>query len=174
MLTQQSLRELLDYDPKTGVFRWRNDSPKRMGPKRYAGQVATSFNGCNYAQLYIDGEKFIASRLAWLYMTGQWPEHQIDHINQNRMDDRWENLRAADRAQNCANRTLPSNNTSGHRGVHFQQGRWLARITHRKVVYNLGLFANKEDAIKAREEAAIRLHGEFAVLDSLPTPSLLI
>lgn len=170
MLTQQRLRELVDYNPETGVFLWRSNTSKYPAQSlKREGKLATSVNGTGYNQLYLDGEKFYASRLAWLYMTGEWPDHYIDHENQTRADDRWVNLREATPSNNSTNKKLLSSNTSGCRGVWKQNGRWCVRITVRGVVHYLGSFVEFDDAVAAREEAAIRLHGQFAQLDSLST-----
>src|ERR1700719_1662744 len=100
------LRELLSYDPETGVFRWL--VRKRQNVK--AGDVAGSFDGCGYCKISIDRRAYKAHRLAWLYMTGEWPPAEIDHINMNRADNRFANLRLATRHQNMANQRLYANN----------------------------------------------------------------
>lgn len=169
MLTQQRLRELVDYNPETGVFLWRSNTSKYPAQSlKREGKLASTVNGHGYNLLYLDGEKFYASRLAWLYMTGRWPDAYIDHENQARADDRWVNLREATPSDNSQNRKLPSNNTSGCRGVIPQNGGWIVRVTVRGKVHYGGTFRNFDDAVIAREAMAIRLHGEFVQLDSLP------
>lgn len=168
MLTQQRLRELVDYNPETGDFRWRGNTSRYPAVSRKReGKIATVTNGHGHSYLYIDGEKFAAARLAWLYMTGQWPEHQIDHANQRRWDDRWENLRQATVAENCQNRTRQTSNTSGCRGVWKQNGKWLVRVTVRGQTHYLGSYDTFEEAVIVRNDGALRLHGEFAALDAL-------
>lgn len=168
MLTQQRLKELVVYNPETGLFTWKESTPPgKSGPKHFAGQpVKRSFDSFGHVQLFLDGKKHLSARLAWLYMTGEWPSNYMDHANRTPSDDRWENLRQATAAQNSTNRKLPSNNTSGCRGVQWQAGKWYARITANGVVYNLGAFSEYEDAVRAREAAAVRLHAQFVQLDS--------
>ena len=81
-----------------------------------------------YKQIKIDGRMYLAHRLAWFYMTGAWPEHNLDHINRNRADNRWANLRLAPGTLNENNRSTPHNNTSGAMGVNKNaKGLWVAR-----------------------------------------------
>jgi hypothetical protein len=96
-LTAERLRELLDYDPKSGVWVWRI-SRKRMR----IGSVAGSINGDGYRRLMVDGRRYQASRLAWLYVIGSWPIAEIDHKNLDKADDRFCNLRECTRLQNQA------------------------------------------------------------------------
>jgi len=123
-----------------------------------------------YVIIHILGERFRASRLAWLYMTGQWPQHEVDHINGNRADDSWANLREADSSQQKMNTSIRSDNTSGVKGVYWNKriGKWHARIKAYGVCTHLGYFENFDDAMSARKSAALKIHGEFAKLDSLP------
>jgi hypothetical protein len=120
----------------------------------------------------VDNEKFRAARLAWLYMTGEWPKDIVDHINGVRDDDRWENLRAATQGQNCLNTARRSDNTSGVKGVGWNTrlGKWHARVKIGGQQHHCGYLDNLEDAKLARETKAGQLHGAFARFDSL-TPS---
>ena len=100
---------------------------------------------------------------------------EVAHINHNRLDNRRENLRLADHAQNCANRKRPSNNTSGYKGVHMQNGRWAARCMKDGARYFLGYFDDPAEAGRAYDAKAMELHGEFAYLNfpeewTLPAP----
>jgi hypothetical protein len=160
MLTAHELRELLDYNPATGVFRWRVARSNRVK----VGQETGCLNAYGYKVIGIHGRVLQASRLAWLYTTGAWPEHDIDHINGDPADNRWENLRAATRSDNQCNRRKQSNNKSGFKGVHFDQkrGKWRARIAKRGHDVDLGFFERVEDAGRAYQAAAGRVHGDFA------------
>jgi hypothetical protein len=91
----------------------------------------------------------------------------VDHINGNRLDNRRANLRACTTAQNCLNRAIQRNSTSGYKGVtlHKQTGKWQAGITYQGKTTHLGLFPSAEEASEAYKQAAIRLHGEFACFD---------
>ena len=90
LLTQDGLRQLLNYDPDMGAFTWRQG----RGPVR-AGGVAGCLTRKGYRRIQIDGQNYMAHRLAWLYMYGSWPPEQIDHINEIKSDNRLDNLRLA-------------------------------------------------------------------------------
>jgi len=101
-LTQQRLKDLLEYDPETGQFR-RVVATGRHGRWKI-NSVAGNLNcKLGYIQISIDGVLYYAHRLAWLYMNGKWPEHEIDHKDLDRANNRWVNLRAATHLQNMAN-----------------------------------------------------------------------
>lgn len=158
MLTVDRLRELLDYDPETGVFVWRVDKGRSK-----KGKAAGYIDRRGYRKITIDGAVYAAHRLAWFYVHGEWPG-ELDHINLNKVDNRIDNLREATRTQNYANRPALRISASGVKGVswHKKTGKWVAQISasHRK--YHLGLFETKGEAAKAYEEAARRHFGEFA------------
>ena len=127
MLTQERLKHLLDYDPETGVFTRRVRTSNRI----MVGQIAGTVHSKGYLCIDIDGRKYFAHRLAWLYVHGRWPKQQIDHINGNRSDNRLCNLREASHAENQHNRRRKNkNNTSGVPGVFWNTNRrkWEARI----------------------------------------------
>lgn len=165
-LTQARLKELLHYDPLTGTFTWLVS----RGRLAKAGQVAGSLNGDGYWQIKIDGVTYKAHRLAWLYMKGEWPPHEVDHWDTDRGNNRWANLRSATDEENRRNSGLPRNNTSGVRGVtwHKPSGKWVAQIGVGKAAVrktlNLGYFSEIGDAAAARRAAEIRLFGEFSPL----------
>lgn len=117
-----------------------------------------------YIYIRIEGKSYRAHRLAWLYMTGDWPSDQIDHINRTRGDNRWGNLREATQAQNKINANAPANNTSGHTGVAWnaKRGRWHSYISVGGKKITLGRFKCLDEAIASRRNAAIRHYGEFA------------
>ncbi len=147
-------RELLDYCPGTGVFRWR------VPAGRYghipAGTIAGRTSEANgYHHIHVGGALKAAHRLAWLWMTGEWPKEEIDHRNRQRADNRWSNLREATTAQNLQNKNRYRNNTSGCPGVHWRPtvGKWQARIgVHGKRI-SLGHWATAEEAAAAYERA---------------------
>src|SRR3990167_475912 len=124
-LTADRLRELLHYDPLTGIFKWLVQKGRVA-----AGSVAGTSDGNGYVQIRIDGKHYRGQRLAWCYMTGEWPESQVDHEKLNRSDNRWENLREASNAQNTMNQGLRKSNTSGFKGVswHAAAKAWVANI----------------------------------------------
>ena len=154
-MNQERLKSLLDYNPETGKFIWRVS--KRRGVK--AGSEAGNINSNGkYRCIGIDGKKYSAHRLAWLWYYGRWPEDQIDHINHNPDDNRIENLREVSNQENQRNRRLSRNNTSGRVGVHWHkmEEKWRASIKSNGKNIFLGRFKEKEDAIKAREEAEVK------------------
>jgi hypothetical protein len=166
-LSAAFVRSVLSYDPVTGLFHWkhRQDRSKQWNT-RYAGTLAGYISsGYRLIQLEADRGGYRAARLAWLYMTGEWPADQVDHRNLQRNDDRWDNLRAADNSENNANRGAQSNNrSSGIRGVNFDKPtrKWRARTKVRGIQHHLGLFDTPEEAAEAYAEAAQRLRGAFA------------
>jgi len=151
-LTFDRLREVLSYDVGTGVFTWR---VKHAHARAIAG--AKDYYG--YCVIRIDGKLYKAHRLAWLYTHGEWPVKPLDHINQIKDDNRISNLREATQSENMHNIRLRSNNKSGVSGVVWRSDRnkWNARIKVGYKNFNLGLFADMADAIKARKAAEDRL-----------------
>ncbi len=170
MISAAYLRKRIDYDPETGVFIWRAREGNSIGDRRWnpkwAGMQAGSLmraNGKPYMQIIVDKQHYLAHRLAWLHVHGEWPPEFIDHINGDTLDNRIANLRCATAGENSCNQKLRSNNTSGFKGVSVRpDGKWFASIRrHSKTVY-LGLHPTAEAAHQAYVEAAHRLHGEFA------------
>jgi len=160
-LTAERLRELLDYDPSTGVFTWR---VCRRNRNSFEGKAAGVINASGGIIIKINYVLYHAARLAWLHHHGSWPECFVDHINRNRADNRIDNLREATPAQNSQNQKRSRNNSSGFNGVNFVKatGKWRAIITSNRQVHFLGGFPTKEEAISAYREACQRLHGDFA------------
>lgn len=161
-LTWEALVSILSYDSATGEFRWRETRHGRVKVGGLAGSIDVS-EGSGYRRIEIHGRGFNASRLAWLYMTREWPENLLDHRNHNRADDRWDNLRQATRMQNGANRLVRHDSKSGVNGVYQQpSGKWIARCRVGKKRYNLGVFDTVEEASKARQDFNVESLGEFA------------
>lgn len=170
-LTQEYVRSRLDYDPESGVFKWKTigDFKANAGTVR-VGDVAGHVDYRGYVLIGIRRRRVLAHRVAWLWWHGFLPEKPIviDHINRIKSDNRICNLRLADRSQNVQNVGLRSNNTSGHRGVSYsaERGKWVAMIHHKKTAKPLGRFDTKEEAINAYRSAARRLFGEYACFDA--------
>ena len=160
MIDQARLKELLHYDPETGIFTSRVNrgcwTPgKRVGGKRKDG----------YRTIRIDYKDYKEHRLAWLYAYGRWPENDLDHVLGDEADNRIERLREALRVQNNANSKRSKNNRSGFKGVTLAprcNDRWRARIAKGGQQISLGTFGSPEEAHIAYCEAALRLFGEFA------------
>jgi len=141
-ITAERLRELMQYDPKTGQFTWR----VKIGcgqAVRQPGDTAGSINRCHgYAEVGIFGARYRLHILAWLYMTGEWPSELVDHRNMIRSDNRWENLRSATHSQNHGNSRRRSDNKSGLKGVYRRSDNkaWVAQISVRGHKRALGSF----------------------------------
>lgn len=159
--TFEVVSELLSYEPETGLFTWRSTCGKR---KTTTGQVAGTVKASTGYRVMKFGQKpYRASRLAWLLMTGAWPVGMVDHINGERADDRWVNLRLATASQNSANGRLRSHNKSGFKGViATASGRWAASIQCKQRRERLGTFDTPEEAHAAYLQAAKEIFGEFA------------
>lgn len=156
--TIQRLRELLDYQPETGRFFWREDR-RRARTGLLAGSICP-ING--YRRIRIAGRDYRAARLAWLYVNGVWPTHYVGHINGDRTDDRLVNLREATPAENSLN-TADRSGRSLPRGVHkcSRGPRWFSRITHAGSTQYLGTFGAPSAAAEAYDRAATQLFGQF-------------
>ena len=150
-LTAERLRSILNYDPESGIFTWK----VRTANQVKVGDVVGCPDGRGYLLIQAQSRLYRAHRLAWLYVYGEWPKGQIDHINRNKADNRIANLRDVSHKQNNQNRSKPSNNTSGHPGVswHKQKSKWQARIAHNYKQIHLGYFATIEEAVSARKAA---------------------
>lgn len=147
-ISHERLKYLFSYDPETGYF------TRLVKTQNSAARIiAGSPNNKSYINIGIDGKVYSAHRLAFFYMTGEWPKDEIDHVNNIRNDNRWCNLREATRKQNCVNRK--GYGGTGIKGVHkTSKGKFVAQI-------RLGTFDTIEEAEKVYNEAASKLHGEF-------------
>lgn len=155
-LTKEELSEELHYNQATGKFIRRIARSNSVKIGEEAGNVG----GTGYRHIYVNGRRFLAHRLAFLYVTGEFPIGEVDHINGERSDNRWTNLRAVSNVQNSRNQKKPVTNTSGHIGVcwHSAASKWMAQIQLGRRNKYLGLFDKIEDAVSARIEAQLR-HG---------------
>lgn len=150
------MRELLHYEPDTGVFTWL----VMRGKNRTQGMRAGCKRGDGYWIIRIGGVSYLAHRLALLYVHGRWPDHLVDHINGKPWDNRLANLREADYLLNVQNKTdLRSYGASGVLGVKVTaQGRFQARIGHKGEERCLGTYATAEEAQAVYLAAKRRLH----------------
>lgn len=153
-LTQERLKYLLNYDPETGVFTWNVN--RTAGVK--AGDIAGSTGPEGYRIINVYGQAYRGHRVAWFYMTGEWPPQVIDHINKNPSDNRFENLRLASIAQNGMNRKRDIRNASGVTGVTWckTSRKWRADIGENGKILRLGRFQTLEEAVAARKAAELR------------------
>ena len=148
MLTQDRLKELLAYDPETGVFQW-----KRTKGRMKAGQLAGATDTYGYHVIRVDGVLYKAHRLAWLHTHGNWPAKVVDHINRRPGDNRLCNLREATQSENMHNANRKSE--SGVPGVRWssERNRWVAQIRVGYRNHVIGSFLSKDEAIAARQRA---------------------
>lgn len=159
-LTQVRLKEVLHYDPETGIF------TRKITVGRYKrGEVAGSPSSHGYIKIMVDGVYQSAHQLAWFYVYGEFPESDLDHKNRNRADNRIENLRKCDDARNAKNAGIRKTNRSGYKGVSWktQVSKWVVQIQVDGVKKHVGYFTSEIDAAKAYDVEARRYFGEFAV-----------
>jgi hypothetical protein len=159
--TPEQLRSFLEYDPVTGVLRWR---VSEVLGRRKAGSIAGSLRPTGYLNISINGKNFLAHRAAWAIYFGAWPNGILDHINGQRSDNRIANLRPTTIAQNAANSGPRSNNKAGIKGIfRTPSGRWKASIRVDGCNVSLGLFDTSLEAGDAYQTAARKVFGEFAL-----------
>ena len=169
-LTAEYLRSILHYDQETGFFTWleRADLPEGAARNRWNGRFPgqragylKSFKHTSYLVIRINGQPYRAHRLAWLYVTGEWPSGEIDHEDGDGLHNWFINLRDATRAQNSGNTRRRSDNTSGFKGVGRKGKRWVARVMIDGRKLHLGTHDTPEEAHVAYVEAAKKHFGEF-------------
>lgn len=159
-LTHKELKSILDYNYKTGDFSnriTRNGRAKK-------GAIAGTINGKGAIQIRINGKIYFAHRLAWFWFYGSWPKNKIDHIDGNPANNSIKNLREATVSQNNCNRKPNAKKAVASKGVYLYKGgpKYGAQIKVNRVHHWLGLFDTEEEASKAYQRAAKKLHGEFA------------
>lgn len=150
LVTVERLRELLSYDPETGIFTWR--VPR--GGRCKVGEVAGTVRERGYVNVCLDGALYRAHRLAWLYVYGTWPAGEVDHINGVTGDNRIGNLRDLPADVNCQNRASMSNNKSGYTGVEVRE---TARGTRFRGYMSVGKRQVKLGTFDTAEEAAAQV-----------------
>lgn len=141
---------MLRYDPESGLFT-RLGGAAAGAPRDQRG----------YIRIGIAGKRFHAQRLAFIYMTGACPDY-IDHIDEDKSNNRWANLRAATKSQNGMNRGLQKNNSTGFKGVYYQANGYVAEIWVNRKKHYLGRFRTAYEAGLVAAKARVTLHGEFA------------
>jgi len=153
-LTWSRLLEVINYNPKTGVFIWKKyHSGIRIGKE--AGALLNN----KYRRISIDGFSYLSHRLAWMYVHKEFPKCDIDHINGNGLDNRIVNLRLATRSQNL----IHSERWGPSRGIYFNKNKkkWHARIHVNGRVISLGYHRLKKNALISYQESATIYHGKF-------------
>jgi hypothetical protein len=159
-------KRVFEYDPETGVFTRKVKTCNRVKIGDVAGTICPVYG---YRVLYVGGQRIRASRLAWAFMTGEFPAVFIDHINRNPADDRWANLRLADRSQNAANMSVNRNNRVGCKGVvEIKPGKFRATVHVRGASRFLGVFGTREEAQAAYLAGATQGFGRYATKGERP------
>lgn len=158
-LTQTRVHELLDYYPTTGILKWR-----KSGKGRRLDLVAGSLRANDgYIEVRVDYTAYLAHRLIWFGVIGKWPNPEVDHVNLIRNDNRWVNLREADKSQNGLNRIVRADNQSGFKGVCLDKRsmRWVAQLSVNKKHHHIGRFDTPEEASAAYIAAVAEHCPEF-------------
>jgi len=162
-LTQERLKQLLDYDFETGFFKWKKS---RGGNK--TGDFAGSLDSHGYFQITVNKKPYLASRLVFLWVDGYWPENEIDHIDRIPTNNKRKNLREVSKSCNMRNCRIGKNNKSGIKGVYFSNGhgKWRASISVFCKRYSLGYFSNIKGAVFARWQAEVKYGFPNCISDS--------
>ena len=162
MITYNRLQEVLDYNAGTGVFVWKK-IPHESASNISVGDTAGYVENSGYRRIWIDGKRYVAQRLAWLYVYRSLPPGALDHIDCNKDNNSIGNLRPATLAQNRMNTRTAKNNHLRIKGVQLHgTGRYRARIYYRQKHVSLGLYDTPEEAQAAYAKAANELFGPYA------------
>lgn len=161
-ISQAEFKELFHYDPETGIFSHTKD--KRCGVKK--GDRAGYLNKVlGYQYLNVKNNGYPAHRMAWYYMTGEWPEHVIDHIKGDRVDNRWENLRHVTHRANSSNRRSRKSSKYGVRNVHWSNchERWVVKFKLDTGKDFVRYFEDFSDAANCANDKRLELYGDLVV-----------
>ena len=159
VLTLHHLKATLLYRPLTGEFIWA------VAVTNYeAGDEAGVVYCSGYSNIRIDKRTYLAHRLAWFYTTGAWPVKDLDHIDGNRLNNAFHNLREATPLQNAANRNLAVGGQRSHTWVmELPSGQYMATIKYKGELRFLGEAPSFEGAVELYQAAHIALHGDYSV-----------
>lgn len=163
-ITQANLRRVLDYDPDTGIFTWKQSRGHKAIRGSRAGSISRNKGKkVRYRSIGVFGKKIREHRLAFLWMTGAFPDELVDHVDGDGTNNAWSNLREASYTQNNWNSSASSRNLSGLKGVAKREnGKFCAQINVAGKNIYLGYFNSAEAANAAYRDAANIHHGEFA------------
>lgn len=159
------LPSLLTYEPDTGKLFWleRPGAPKQWNARFARREAFTAKNCSGYHHGTLMGRTISAHRAIWCLQTGEWPSDQVDHVNLDRSDNRWSNLRSATRSENNRNTRSRPNASSRFIGVQFHRlsGKWAARIRLGGKQKYLGIFADEIAAANAYDAAVLKSGDQF-------------
>lgn len=148
IITYEQLIKVLEYAPDTGIFIWK----EHRGANAPIGGIAGNLSPSGYWDIKVGGHSYRAHRLAWLYMTKAWPTDLIDHIDRDKLNNKFSNLRDVTRSLNALNSKLRIDNVSGTKGITItEDSTWVSQLTVDKINYYLGVFKTPEEAIEARQ-----------------------
>lgn len=157
-LTQEYLKQVFDYDPVSGILSYA----KNMRPRGKIGQEAGWVNARGYRRVNLHGKEYAAHVLIWFWMTGSFPPQDIDHIDGNRSNNIWLNLRLASRSQNLRNQGKKTNNTSGFKGVTSRGNSHSVRFRVDGQVIHIGSYSTAEEAAAVYDREVVKHQGCFA------------
>ena len=188
ILTQDIVRELLDYDPESGKLTWKlrsshwfkEERNKNIFNKIHAGKcperISLGVDGYPRIRIGVLGNYYSASRVIWLWMTGEWPTGIIDHIDKEPTNNKWDNLRQVDSLGNARNRSKQSNNTSGVTGVSWseEKQKWRAGVRIKGKQRFLGYFKKEDLDLAAMEVMEFRAENGFHTTHGAEIASYLV
>lgn len=151
----QILRKLLRYEPETGKLYWLERDDIRFNTQFSGREAFTAVGSHGYHASRVMGTQLLAHRLIWALVYGEWPKHEIDHINGQKTDNRLQNLRSVTASENGRNKRISRRSSSGVIGVYWAEhaSKWRAEIKIHQKRYHLGYFPSKAQAASARKSA---------------------
>lgn len=157
IISQEELRKQVHYDPETGEIR---RIVKVINSTNIGEVVVGNVSHYGYLRINILGKRYLQHRIAWLYMYGEYPDGDMDHINQVKTDNRICNLRKVTRSQNMQNTGKPKNNTSGTRGIWWRKDtkKWAVELCRDKKKFSVGCFDDINEAKVALSDAIKTIH----------------
>ena len=163
MLTIERLREVLNYDPITGIFTWKKSVSNRIKVGEVAGHPKCG--GGRYHGIRIDSRLYLAHRLAWFYVHGKWPSDLVDHKDRNGLNNAIDNLREASQSHNLANSVrIKSRSMTGIRNVYRRGSKFFVSLSFAGKAHYGGSFKTLEAAALAASDLASKIHGEYVPL----------
>lgn len=162
LLSHDELIKILDYNQETGIFIWKHE--QKNGQIKANSIAGSIHKKTGYIRIGINNMKYLAHRLAWFYVTGNWPIMTVDHIDTIKHHNWFINLREATMSEQGCNIKLRSDNTSGTKGVVWNKRvqKWIVRICINNECINLGYFIDLDEAIETINKARENYHKEFS------------
>ena len=160
MFTQAVIRQLFTYDPATGILRWRIGRGRMLAGSQAGTNYYDHKTGAPHCRtVQINGGRYVEAHVIWLWMTGSWPNHDVDHTDVDPFNNSWSNLREASDSENSANR---HNYRSGKlKWAYEHYGRYQASLRHAGKVHHIGTFDTEQEAHNAAYALAQQLHQQF-------------